>query len=363
MSSTNNDQELPKPISTSDHLDADDAAKLLLSTGVSKAYQRIDHAIVRNFIGGALVSVGGMLTLLVKGGCNGLEESNPAIVQILLGLVFPVGLAMSTLTGGELSTGNVLFLVIALLQRKIPIWRAVTCFTVSFLGNLAGSLFYLIISHFGHILSAEPYRAGTIIFANDKVLVPSGITVFVRAIGCNWLICIGVYNAFLSRTVVSRVISIWIPIFTFVAVGFENSVANMFLVPMGMINGSPISVGLFIWKSLILSTLGNMVGGGFFVGALYWYLYIFPEVHARDEIDGGHEDDIIPIAETASALAPILSRALTQMRSREAADSMDILERQDRERKMQSLSHDVISESPSDASNSGTMGVRGEKLK
>ncbi|KAK9369811.1 Formate/nitrite transporter-domain-containing protein [Lipomyces kononenkoae] len=346
---------MSKPASTSDHLDADDAAMLLLTTGISKAYQRLDYMIIRNFIGGALVSVGGLVTLLVKGGCDGLSQSNPAVVQLLLGLVFPVGLVMSTLTGGELSTGNILFLSIALLQRKIPLWRSIHCFFVSFFANLAGSLFYLVIAHYGNILSDDPYKTGTIVFATDKVLVPSASTVFVRAIGCNWLICIGVYTAFLSRTVVSRVISIWIPIFTFVAVGFENSVANMFLVPIGMINGAPISVGLFIWKSLILSTAGNIVGGGFFVALVYWYLYIFPADGAKDEIDMGSES-ILPITET-SAGTPV-----TKIRSRPIplSESLESLNR--RERKFHnSVSHDANSVSPTEATRSGANSDTDEK--
>ncbi|KAK9234781.1 Formate/nitrite transporter-domain-containing protein [Lipomyces kononenkoae] len=346
---------MSRPISTSDHLDADDAAMLLLTTGISKAYQRLDYMIIRNFIGGALVSVGGLVTLLVKGGCDGLSETNPAVVQLLLGLVFPIGLVMSTLTGGELSTGNILFLSIALLQRKIPLWRSVNCFLVSFFANLAGSLFYLVIAHYGNILSAEPYKAGTIVFATDKVLMPSASTVFVRAIGCNWLICIGVYTAFLSRTVVSRVICIWIPIFTFVAVGFENSVANMFLVPIGMINGAPISVGLFIWKSLILSTVGNMVGGGFFVALVYWYLYVFPTDVAKDEIDMGNES-VLPITETSVGppITKMVSRAIR------VTDSMEALNRRDRNFH-DSVSHDGNSVSPTDASRSGANSDTDEK--
>ncbi|KAK9446605.1 Formate/nitrite transporter-domain-containing protein [Limtongia smithiae] len=286
----------------SDHFDVDEAAFMLLRAGISKAYQPLEYMLVRNFLGGALTSVGGMITLIVKGGCDGLNETNPGIVMLLGGLVFPVGLAMSTLTGGELSTGNVLFLSIALLQRKIPFWRAIYVFFVSFFANLAGSLFYLIIAHFGHILSDEPYKKGTITFANDKVLEVTGITIFVRAIGCNWLICIGVFCAFMSRTVISRVVSIWIPIFVFVAVGFENSVANMFLVPIGMINGAPVSVGLFIWKSLILSTLGNIVGGGVFVALVYWFIFVYPKNDGVEDLD---------IREGRGPILPVLEKRRT----------------------------------------------------
>ncbi|KAK9453246.1 Formate/nitrite transporter-domain-containing protein [Dipodascopsis uninucleata] len=326
---------------TRDHISAEEAALLLLHAGITKVNQRLDHSILKNFVGGALVSVGGLVTLLVKGGCDGLNETNPAAVQLLLGLVFPVGLAMATLTGGELSTGNVLFFIIAVLQRRVPIWRACLSFIVSFFANLAGSLFYLLIAHYGHILSAEPYLAGTIIFADDKVNLPSGSTVFVRAIGCNWLICMGVFMAFLSRTVVSRVISIWIPIFTFVAVGFENSVANMFLVPIGMINGADISVGKFIWKSLILSTLGNIIGGGFFVGVIYWYLYVYPQEQARDVLSEKSGEPILPICEPTSG--PDVSRIHSRIGN--SAETDDDFAMRDRKAPAESIDHTSSSKS------------------
>lgn len=187
---------------------------------------------------------------------------------------------------------------------------------VSFFANLAGSLFYLLIAHYGHILSDDPYRQGTIVSAREKVIDPSGATVFVRAIGANWLICIGTFTALLSRTAVAKVIAIWIPIFVFVAVGFENSVANMFLVPIAMINGAPVSVGLFIWKSLILSTLGNIVGGFFFVAGAYWYIYLFPKISEEDDENlnmGKSPGPLLPIAEGHNLeLDPVLTRIFTR---------------------------------------------------
>jgi hypothetical protein len=44
----------------------------------------------------------------------------------------------------------------------------------------------------------------------------------------------------------------------------------MFLVPMGDLEWGAVGVGYYTWKSLLLR---NMVGGGLFVGAVFWYLY------------------------------------------------------------------------------------------
>ena len=69
--------------------------------------------------------------------------------------------------------------------------------------------------------------------------------------------------------------AIWWPCFTFVALGLDHVIANMFFIPTAIWYGHPdIGVGLYIWKSLIPTTLGNIVGGGLFVGATYWYLYL-----------------------------------------------------------------------------------------
>lgn len=55
----------------------------------------------------------------------------------------------------------------------------------------------------------------------------------------------------------------------------DHVVANMFLIPNAIFHGSPnITVGLYVWKGVIPALLGNIIGGGFFVGCLYWYLHL-----------------------------------------------------------------------------------------
>lgn len=94
--------------------------------------------------------------------------------------------------------------------------------------------------------------------ANDDILV------------ANWLVCLAVFMAVSSREIVSKIISIWWPIMCFVGLGMDHVIANMFLIPIGIFNGAPISVGYYIWKSMIPALIGNTIGGGFFVGVVYW---------------------------------------------------------------------------------------------
>ena len=115
-------------------------------------------------------------------------------------------------------------------------------------------------------------------FATAKCLTPTWVQIFCRAIGANWLVCFAVYVSISSREIASKILAIWFPTFTFVALGLDHVIANMYFIPVAIFYGHPdIGVGLYIWKSMIPTTLGNLVGGGLFVGGMYWYLYLTGE--------------------------------------------------------------------------------------
>lgn len=115
-------------------------------------------------------------------------------------------------------------------------------------------------------------------FATAKCLTPTWVQIFCRAIGANWLVCFAVYISISSREVASKILAIWFPTFTFVALGLDHVIANMYFIPVAIFYGHPdIGVGLYIWKSMIPTTIGNVIGGALFVGGIYWYLYLTGE--------------------------------------------------------------------------------------
>lgn len=65
----------------------------------------------------------------------------------------------------------------------------------------------------------------------------------------------------------------WFPVMCFVAIGYEHSIANMFFIPLGMMQGAEVTLGAFLWNNLLPATVGNIVGGAAFVGGIYWYTY------------------------------------------------------------------------------------------
>jgi len=98
---------------------------------------------------------------------------------------------------------------------------------------------------------------------------------FLRAVGCNWLVCLSLYCAISADDVFGRLAGIWPPITAFVAIGFEHSVANMFFIPLGLFQGAPdTDGGKLFYNNLIPVTLGNMVGGFLFAGCAFYFMYL-----------------------------------------------------------------------------------------
>jgi formate/nitrite transporter len=141
---------------------------------------------------------------------------------------------------------------------------------VTFFGNLCGSLFMVaIILGYGEVFSADPYKSEAIAFATKKQVTPEWQTVFLRGIGCNWLVCLACFFGMQGRDLASKIIGIWWPIFAFVSLGFDHVVANMTFIPLAIWLDAPgISVGLYIWKGIIPAFIGNVIGGGLFCGKL-----------------------------------------------------------------------------------------------
>ena len=130
---------------------------------------------------------------------------------------------------------------------------------------------------YGGVFDLEPYKAEVFVFNNKKVVDPRWHMIFLRGIGANWLVCLACFLAFMAREFFSKVVAIWWPTFAFVCLGFDHVVANMFFVPMSIfLDSGNITVNYYIWKSMIPTLLGNIIGGSVFVAGVYWYVSPMP---------------------------------------------------------------------------------------
>ena len=121
---------------------------------------------------------------------------------------------------------------------------------------------------------AEVQRVDTV---PDKTPGMAWDVAFVRGILCNWLVCMAVYMASGCSSMIGKMTAVWFPISSFIALGLDHSVANMFIIPLAMFRGADITVGQMFTKNLIPVTLGNIVGGALCVMAPFgltfgnWY--------------------------------------------------------------------------------------------
>jgi len=277
-------------------------AQYMVNTAVAKHHDRYENVFIKAVAAGAMLSFGGVLSQIMAGGAAGLNQLNPGIVKILGGLVFPVGLVMIVLQGQELLTSNMMTFPMAVIKGAIPWWGLPLNWIIVFFGNLVGSLFFgAVLVHYSGIISVEPYATYVQTFAIHKAADPHWHQIFLRGIGCNWLVSVAVWQAAGARETISKIFAIWIPIWVFVACGFDHVVANMYSVPLGIMFGANLTVNEYIRKSLIAAFLGNVVGALIVaLPATYYYLWDFHAGGMRAAENGSSSPDASELKESSS---------------------------------------------------------------
>ena len=240
--------------------------------GVQKAGMGPDRLLVGAFLAGAYIAFASLLAVTVSAGLD--PETWGTLPTLFTGAVFALGLILVVIAGSELLTGNMALLPLAGFQRRVGVGRIVGNFALVALGNLIGSLFvaYFLAVETGVITEAPLIdRLGEI--ATLKGDEESSWQIFLRAVGCNWLVCLAIWMAAAADDIAGKILAIFFPILAFVAIGFDHVVANMFFLPAAIFADVPgITWGdaLHNWA---FAGLGNLIGAAVFVAGAYWYLY------------------------------------------------------------------------------------------
>ena len=218
------------------------------------------------------------------------EPTSYGMGRCLAGAVFPTGLMLVVLCGGELFTGNTL-MGIALVEKRIRLSQMFNNWIFVYLGNFVGSVFMAhMMTHSGLFNNGAGLLGGvTIRIASGKVSLPFLSAVYL-GIMCNWLVCLAVWIAYGAKDMAGKILGIFCPIWLFITSGFEHSVANMYYVPAGIMAKSnsawaaasklsPEALDSLTWSAFIVNnlvpvTLGNIIGGLVFVGLAYWASYM-----------------------------------------------------------------------------------------
>lgn len=230
--------------------------------------------LVSAVMAGAFISLGGILSLTLGFGFPGITSANPALQKLLSGAAFPIGLILVVVLGAELFTGNNALLIPSMVRGSHGPGLTLRNWTLVYFGNLVGALLFtwLLVYECG-LTASSPWHEAAVKVAEGKVAMSWG-TVFLKGIGANWCVCLAVWLALSGKTLLEKSLGCWLPVMAFVALGYEHCIANMFFIPLGMMEGADVTIAQFISANLIPSTLGNIVGGALLVGAVNSYLHL-----------------------------------------------------------------------------------------
>ncbi len=202
----------------------------------------------------------------------GVNETNPGLVKLVFGSLFPLGLILVVIIGAELFTGNTSYFASSVLAKRLKMNHLIRNWILVYLWNFVGALFVAyFIAYIPEILK------GTQVEFLDNIAVAkvnqTWLSAFMKGIACNWLVSLALWAAISAQDISGKILGMWFPVMAFVAMGMEHSIANQFFIPLAIFQDSSVTWTQFFINNLIPVTLGNIVGGGVLVGGLYWFVY------------------------------------------------------------------------------------------
>ncbi|MEO1078550.1 MAG: formate/nitrite transporter family protein [Pseudomonadota bacterium] len=248
-------------------------AKKMVDAGEAKIFMSTKDTLIRAYMAGAILALAAAFAVSIA-----VNTGN-----FLIGaLLFPVGFCTLYLLGFDLLTGVFTLCPLALIDRRpgVTMGGLLRNWGLVFVGNFGGAftvaIFMAIIftTGFSEAPNAIGQKIGVIGESRTVGYADAGaagmLTLFVRAVMCNWMVSTGVVAAMMSNSVSGKIMAMWMPILIFFYLGFEHSIVNMFLFPSGLLLGGNFTVMDYIFWNELPTVIGNLVGGLTFVGAMIY---------------------------------------------------------------------------------------------
>src|SRR3954454_20259831 len=253
-------------------------AQAAVETGAKKTHRSWDKVLVSAFLAGAYISFGALVAITVSSGLDPARWGT--LPTLFMGAAFTLGLVLVVIAGSDLATGNMMLVPLGAMQGRLSMGDVARNLTLVLLGNLLGAMFvaYFLAVQTGVIGSSGASGAGALTherlaaIAQGKV-GETGWQTFLRAVGCNWRVCLAVCMTLAAKSVSGKILALFFPIMAFVAMGFDHVVANMFFLPAAIsahVPGIGWGAALHNW---LFAFLGNLAGAAIFVAGAYYYLY------------------------------------------------------------------------------------------
>lgn len=248
-------------------------ATKMVDAGEAKIFMSTKDTLIRAYMAGAILALAAAFAVTVAVNTG----------QFLIGaLLFPVGFCTLYLLGFDLLTGVFTLCPLALIDRRpgVTMSGMLRNWGLVFVGNFGGAftvaVFMAIIftTGFSEAPDAVGQKIGVIGESRTVGYADAGaagmLTLFVRAVMCNWMVSTGVVAAMMSSSVSGKIMAMWMPILIFFYLGFEHSIVNMFLFPSGLLLGGNFTWMDYIFWNELPTVIGNLIGGLTFVGAMIY---------------------------------------------------------------------------------------------
>ncbi|MGI9278461.1 MAG: formate transporter FocA [Endozoicomonas sp.] len=264
-------------------------ARLAEEAAVGKTKKHPKVTFVLAVLAGIFISLAGMFYTIVTTGAEGMPYG---ITKLIGGLTFSMGLMMVILCGAELFTSNTLLLM-GRATRRLNIAQITKNWIMVYFGNMTGSFFMVAM-----LMAASQYQGAHgdiginyMYIANAK-MSHNFIQALILGVLCNLVVCLTYWMSLSARSAAGKMFACILPVACFLAAGFEHSIANMFLLPMGFLIKSiatpefweatgysadyfnNITIFNMIVMNLIPATIGNIIGGGVMVGLSNWFVHL-----------------------------------------------------------------------------------------
>lgn len=240
-------------------------AGLVEKAGVAKASLPLHTLVMLAVLAGAFIAFGSAFYLIAMTGTD--LAHGPS--RVLGGMVFSLGLILVVIGGAELFTGNAL-IVMAWVDQHVSTAALLRNWAIVWCGNLAGALLIAAALSQTSLVTGGFGETAAKVAAGKMALSP--LDIFVRAILCNALVCLAVWLSFAATDVAGKILALILPVAAFVALGLEHSIANMFLLPLGLLAGAEGSAALAA-QNILIATAGNILGGAGGVALAYRFAF------------------------------------------------------------------------------------------
>ncbi|KEQ19396.1 formate transporter FocA [Endozoicomonas numazuensis] len=264
-------------------------ARLAEEAAVGKTKKHPQVTFVLSVLAGIFISLAGMFYTIVTTGAEGLPYG---MAKLIGGLSFSMGLMMVVLCGAELFTSNTLLLM-GRATRRLNIAQITKNWTLVYIGNMTGSFFMVaMLMAVGQYQGAHGDVGINYMYIANAKMGHTFIQALLLGILCNLVVCLTYWMTLSARSAAGKMFACMLPVAAFLAAGFEHSVANMFLLPMGFLIKSiatpefweatgysadyfsNITIFNMIVMNLIPATIGNIIGGGVMVGLSNWFVHL-----------------------------------------------------------------------------------------